>query len=171
MLQEPFRLTCWKPKAGNCAGKLFTCARPGRSQYDHRKSSKVPDEVVAAWLQGLPPPTNMLVIVSLLGRKPGLKGRSEFSFYSFRGGFDQPSERPSSSTFQEWLDITFGSGVYQLIEFPTVDLELLPLARLKEIGSAIAKLLHEGKHVVVFDSGGIGRTGALCKFMDFVSDP
>src|SRR5437870_1313191 len=84
---KPFRLRQWR--AGQAFGsvRFFTCARPGRTGNEASKSADVADEVVHRWVLGLPGPHP--AIVSLLGCKPG--GPSEFSFYSFYGGFDSPS--------------------------------------------------------------------------------
>ena len=79
---EPFRLRRWKARLSKSEVIFFTCARPGRS-----KSSKgrVPDDVVDRWVHGLPD-GNTTTVISLLGRKHGPTGESEFAFYSFSGG-------------------------------------------------------------------------------------
>src|SRR5437879_4064443 len=101
MPKEPYRLTKWKASTP-FAGELFTCARPGRSKGS---AVQIPDDLVAAWVAGLPV-SDRLVVVSLLGRKP--TGKSEFAFYSFRGGFEGESNRPKCPTFQAWLDQRYG---------------------------------------------------------------
>lgn len=80
MLKEPYRIIRWKPRLEQVHGQLYTCARPGRSKG--LKAKRIPDEWVDAWVKGLPG-SKGVIIVSLLGQKPG--GKSEFSFYSFRG--------------------------------------------------------------------------------------
>jgi hypothetical protein len=77
----------------------------------------VPDNLVRGWVLGLPGPNT--AIISLLGRKPD--GTSEFSFYSFRGGFDLPSEQTSRLSFQQWLDRHFEENAIILHEHPTCD--------------------------------------------------
>src|SRR4030095_821487 len=72
---------------------FFTCVRPGRSGNQASKTSPVSDDLVHPWVFGLPSPRT--AIVSLLGRKPD--GTSEFSFYSFHGGFDFPADQPGRS--------------------------------------------------------------------------
>ena len=163
MLKEPYRLIRWKPK-GPLAGQFFTCARPGRSKD---AQAKIRDEVVDSWVKGLPV-SQKVTIVSLLGRKPN--GKSEFSFYSFRGGFDQLSDRPGCPTFQEWLNGTYGNGRYCVIEYPTVDVEPLAPETITEVSSIILSLLREGRTVVLMDSGGIGRTGKVCKCLGFMQE-
>ena len=63
-----------------------------------------------------------LAILSLLGWKAN--GRSEFSFYSFRGS-DEETERPDRPTFQQQLDARYGTGRYCVIEFPTTDTKVV----------------------------------------------
>ena len=48
-----------------------------------------------------------LHIVSLLGQKPEPNSKSEYSYYSFRGGHESLLERPGTITFQEWLNLQF----------------------------------------------------------------
>jgi len=164
MLQEPYRLIRWKPKESSLAGQFFTCARPGRS-IDAK--ARIADEVVDIWVRGLPH-SNEVVIVSLLGRKPD--GRSEFHFYSFRGASDEPLDRPGCPTFQEWLDERYGSGRYFVFEYPTVDVRPLAPETISEVSAKVLSLLREGQTVVLMDSGGIGRTGTICKSLGFVQE-
>jgi hypothetical protein len=74
--------------------------------------------VVRKWADGLPN-SGGVVIVSLLGRKPD--GVSEFSFYSFYGGFETQADRPGALHFGEWLDRTYPDKRFQLFEHPTID--------------------------------------------------
>jgi len=159
MIREPHRLTRWKLKQSPLAGHLFTCARPGRS-----KGSKVniPDDLVNTWVKGLPD-SEEVTIVSLLGRKP--TGKSEFSFYSFRGGFE--SERPRCPTFQEWLDGRYGSGRYRVLEYPTIDLQQVPSETLSQVSATVLSLIRQGRTVVLMDSGGFSRVERVCTFMGF----
>jgi len=161
---EPYRLTPCSPSGGPVAGKLFTCARPGR--FTCGATKPVPDDVVDTWVRGLPK-GDPLVIVSLLGRKPPPESTSEFSFYSFRGGFDQPADRPGCPTFQAWLDRRFGDGRFLVLEYPTIDLKRLPSDVASRAADAVIQLLNQGRTVVVMDSGGVSRTGELCRFMGF----
>jgi hypothetical protein len=158
-MNEPFRLFRWKPKQGNVAGQLYTCARPGRSHG--RDIKQIPDVWVDAWVRGMPS-CETLFIVSLLGSKED--GKSEFSFYSFRSDFET-DQRP---TLQQWLDARHGSGRFQVLEFPTVDLKPLNPETLIKVISTIRDLLLAGQTVVLMDSGGIGRTGRVCHSLGFV---
>ena len=91
---EPYNLKMWKIDTSQGDIVYFhTCARPGRSKGP---KGRVSDQIVSAWISGLPGPD--IAIVSLLGRKQGHKGNSEFSYYSFSGGFDTCSERGSQPT-------------------------------------------------------------------------
>jgi hypothetical protein len=156
-MNEPYRLTRWAPRTDRIAGQLFTCGRPGRSMGP--KKAKISDECVLAWIAGLPTSTEETTIVSLLGRKPD--GLSEFSYYSFRGGFDQPPDRPDCRTFQEWLDSHHISRRYRVREYPTIDTLVPPDETKGQAVTAILSFLETGKIVVVVDSGGVGRTGNI----------
>jgi hypothetical protein len=122
------------------------------------KVAKISDEVVDVWLNGLPSSTGETIIVSLLGGKP--RGPSEFSYYSFRGGFDQPKDRPGCPTWQEWLNSRYGSR-YVVCEFPTIDTEDVPERTKKILFKTILEFIQAGKTVIVVDSGGVGRTGRV----------
>jgi hypothetical protein len=122
------------------------------------KVAKISDEIVDVWLNGLPSSTGEVIIVSLLGRKP--RGPSEFSYYSFRGGFDQPEDRPDCPTWQEWLNERYGCR-YRVCEFPTIDTEDIPESTKKVLFETIIKFMQAGKTVTVVDSGGVGRTGRV----------
>lgn len=162
MPKEPYRLYRCVPTTGTFRGEFFTCARPGRSREPLVKS--VPDDWVDAWVKGLPC-TEPIAILSLLGWKAN--GRSEFSFYSFRGSGEE-TERPDRPTFQQWLDARYGTGRYRVIEFPTTDTKVVSSELLSRVGRTILSLLHSGETVVLMDSGGFSRTGAVCRFIGFV---
>ena len=155
-MNEPYRLTEWFAKPQQIpAGRLFTCARPGRSLG--RRQAHIGDEYVLRWVAGLPASEEETIIVSLLGKKPD--GLSEFSYYSFRGGFEY--HRPNCPTFGEWLNANCRPRKFEVYEFPTIDL-LVPGEDLKHRAvSTILSFLEVGKTVVIVDSGGIGRTGNL----------
>ncbi len=87
------------------------------------KQVTINDDVVVSWIAGMPSSAEEIIIMSLLGRKPD--GLSEFSYYSFRGGFDRSKDRPGCPTWQEWLTKRYGSK-YRVCEFPTIDTELVP---------------------------------------------
>lgn len=126
------------------------------------KKTKVSDECVLAWVAGLPISAEEIIIVSLLGRKPdGLSGLSEFSYYSFRGGFDQPQDRPDCPTFQEWLDSHHRSRRYRVCEYPTIDTEIPTDETKCRAVTTILSFMETRKTVVVVDSGGVGRTGNI----------
>lgn len=166
---EPFNLRCWKVNvAGEIEAIFYTCARPGRSLGP---DVPVDDETVSTWVKGLPGPNT--AIISLLGRKGGLRGVSEFTFYSFCGGIDGPSERKCQMTFLEWLEHYHKDLGIILREHPTIDryahryhpIHPFRLARLAE---DVLGLLSEDRTVVVMDSGGVGRTEEVCDFLNAV---
>ena len=158
MGQEPFNLKRWK-HGQSPNGRLFTCARPGRSQG--KRVNRIEDGCVDRWVKGLPR-SPQTVIVSLLGTKS--RGRSEFICYSFRSEFDTAVGRP---TFQAWLDGRHGSGQFRVIEHPTVDYKRIPADTLHGIEENILSQLKAGHTVVLIDSGGESRTGQVCRSMGF----
>jgi hypothetical protein len=159
---KPYNLRRWK--VGIPPRHFFTCARPGRTGNPASKSAPVSDNPVHRWVVGLPGPKT--AIVSLLGRKPD--GTSEFSFYSFHGGFDCQTDHHGSLSFQEWLRHENQSIV--LREHPTEDFRPIPTDVLDAVASDIAKLLSEGRTVVVIDSGGQTRTKIICNHMHAIED-
>ena len=162
-LTSLYRLTLWSTGADE--GRLFTCARPGRSKGTHLKT--ISDDLVHRWVEGLPGDRGTC-IVSLLGRKPDPGGRSEFAFYSFRGGFDSAIDRPECPTFQEWLDSLHQERNLKVFEYPTIDLQPLQPVILEAVLSQIRALLAANNTVVLVDSGGVGRTGRVCKALGFI---
>jgi hypothetical protein len=159
---EPFRLKRWKIGSAH----FFTCARPGRSKCDGKK---VPDDIVHRWVKALPGP--MAAIVSLLGRKHGPKGTSEFSFYSFCGGFDTPSERRNCLSFQDWLDKYHKSLHILVRKYPTYDYAgQITAETMAAVASDIHELIAAGRTPVLVDSGGMTRTGIICKDMGATED-
>ncbi|MCH7748092.1 MAG: hypothetical protein IH939_08340 [Acidobacteria bacterium] len=106
--------------------------------------------------------------MSLLGCKPN--GLSEFSFYSFYGGYDVPAEHAGSLSFQEWLDCWHGELSILLHEHPTRDSDPIPTETLEAVAHDINALLSTGRTVVLVDSGGQERTGKVCKYMGAVED-
>src|SRR5450759_4717724 len=121
-MSEPYRLTRWVSKTQQITGRLFTCARPGRSMG--RKQANISDECVLAWAAGLPTSAEETIIISLLGKKAN--GLSEFSYYSFRGGFERWQDRPNCPTFEEWLNSHCKPRRYRVYEYPTTDLLVPP---------------------------------------------
>ena len=159
---EPYRLKRWRIGASSGETACFyTCARAGRSKGT---KGRVSDQIVSAWVSGLPGPDT--AIVSLLGRKQGRQGSSEFSYYSFSGGFDTCSERGSQPTFQEWLDTQHKQLGILVREHPTYDYCSIPRERLTAIEADIRCLISVGRTVVVVDSGGESRTGRVCRHMN-----
>ena len=158
---EPHKLKRWKTDSsqGDIA-HFYTCARPGRSGSPKRCVS---DQIVSAWVEGLPGPDT--AIVSLLGRKQGSEGSSEFSYYSFGGGVDTSSERRSKPTFAEWLDTHHAERRILVREHPTYDYRPIPHERLAAIEAEVRHLTSIGRTVVVVDSGGESRTGKVCRHM------
>lgn len=166
---KPYRLRRWRPSSSSQDVQFFTCARPGRSGKSESRFSRVPDHIVHKWLQGLPGSTGT-VIVSLLGRKHGPSGDSEFSFYSFHGVWDEPAERNRRPSFQEWLDRWHKDRSIQVLERPTYDFCRVPPETLDAVASDIARLLAAGRVVVLMDSGGETRTSQVCRHIGFVED-
>ena len=158
---EPHKLKKWKTVSS--PGDIvyfYTCARPGRSGGP---KGLVQDRIVSAWVEGLPRPDT--AIVSLLGRKRGSKGSSEFSYYSFSGGVDTPMERGSKPTIAEWLDIRHAERRILVREHPTYDYRPIPHESLAAIDADVRHLASIGRTVVVVDSGGESRTGKVCQQM------
>ena len=162
---EPFRLRRWKleTSSGVEVG-FYTCARPGRSKGS---TGTVRDALVSEWVRGL---QDVKTVISLLGRKRGPAGMSEFSFYSFCGGLETSAERKRRPTFQEWLDQMHGDLNISVIEHPTYDFKSVPSNTLDAIKADAHALAREGKSFVIVDSGGQTRTNAICKHLDATED-
>lgn len=161
MGREPYRLQRWISSSKLEAGQLFSCGRPGRSIS---ATEHVSEDLIDEWAGGLP--KGPLVIVSMLGSKP--TGDSEFKFYPFRGsGEASQGGRP---TFQEWLDQRYGRDRFEVLEFPTVDTKPVPPTILSAIVSTVQRRLTAGSRVVVMDSGGFSRSGAIVRTLGFVAE-
>jgi len=127
----------------------------------------VRDELVHKWVHELPGnPTS--VIISLLGRKHGPEGDSEFSFYSFHGAWDTEVERRGRPSFQEWLQ-RWHNGM-QVVERPTYDFRPVAPETKGAVASDTSRYLSEGRTVVLVDSGGASRVEQVCKYMGYVED-
>jgi hypothetical protein len=150
---EPYRLREWRVPLG----RLFTCGRPGRSKW--KDAPRVPENALHDWVQNLP--EGKLVIVSLLGQKPD--GTSEYSFYPFRGGYDQCDDR--KPTFEAWLAKHYPGRGIVVREHPTVDFKQIPPETLQRAATDIGNVLNRGETVVLVDSGGQTRTGVVCQFL------
>ncbi len=161
---EPYKKRRWKRTADSQRMAFFTCARPGRSKA---KDQPVEDKIVHQWVNNLPGPNTS--IVSLLGRKPD--GTSEFSFYSFYGGCDDPTEAHGRLSFRAWLDRWHGDRAIEVIEHPTKDYIKIPPETLATVAADIERLLSAGRTVVLVDSGGEIRSRQVCKHMGFTEDP
>jgi hypothetical protein len=146
---EPYRLRQQKLPA-HCSGRLFTCARPGRSKGS---KAKVSDVVIREWLRGLP--AGDIILVSLLGRKPDT--RSEWSFYTFH---------EQGITFQSWLDRERGARSIAIIEHPTTDMKTIQADMLEKVSRDVLRNLAAGKTVVLMDSGGYTRVRQVCKLLE-----
>lgn len=160
---EPFHLKRWRSSSPEGL-ILHTCARPGRSKG---RNVTVSDAIVDKWIKGLPGDGD-IAIVSLLGRKGGPGGDSEFKFYSFHGAWDHESERRKRVSFQEWIDSRHFGRSIEVVEHPTYDSKQVPNETLEAVSADIHRLLRKKICVVLIDSGGVERTGQLCKFMNFV---
>ena len=158
-MNEPVRLRSWRlpSVSGSC---FFTCGRPGRSGG---KSAQVPDELVDRWVEGLPRQVD--TIISLLGRKNGPNGKSEFSFYSFCGAADHAAERLGRPTFQEWLHRHHPNRMFLVIECPTYDGVAVPPEVIRRVHDDLKHLFAEKRSPVIVDSGGVQRTGFVCRAM------
>jgi hypothetical protein len=163
---KPFRLRRWKAGAAFGSVCFFTCARPGRTGSVASKSASVPDDVAHRWVLGLPGPRP--AIVSLLGSKPG--GPSEFSFYTFYGGFDSPASNVGKLSFQDWLNRCHPDPSIPLREHPTWDYQRVPDDICQAVVLDIKDLAEAGRTVTLVDSGGQQRSGQLCSFMSAVED-
>lgn len=158
---EPYNLRPWRLDAApKGEATFYTCARPGRAAGP---DGAVEDHTVSTWVKELPGPNK--AIISLLGRKHGLNGISEFSYYSFCGGMDTETERGDKPIFQEWLDQWHSDLEILLIEHPTYDYQEVPLDALEAVGQDLCDLISQGRTVVVMDSGGVGRVGEVCEFL------
>ena len=150
---EPYRLREWRVTVG----RLFTCARPGRSKW--KDAPQVPKKIIDQWVHNLP--SKEIEIVSLLGQKPD--GTSEYSFYLFRGGFDpNDGEKP---LFQEWLALHYPDRRIKVHEHPTIDFSPIQREELENIAITINLMLQAGKTVLLIDSGGQTRTGTVCRYL------
>ena len=118
----------------------------------------VSDPIVREWTDDVLALGPRPAIISLLGKKPD--GTSEYSFYSFHGGFE---DEAGSLSFAEWLAQVDDNVL--LIEHPTVDFSPPTAETLAAIGSDVVTLLAEGRTVLVFDSGGQTRTAHVCKHL------
>ena len=126
-----------------------------------RTVKSIDDEIVRAWVRGLPD-CRPLHLVSLLGQKPPPNTISEYSYYSFRGGHEPQPQRPEALTFQEWLNVNFAESHFEVTDFPTIDTKPIDNSYLIEICDRIQSLLSASVNVLVFDSGGFGRSGKVC---------
>lgn len=129
----------------------------------------VPDRIVDTWIAGLPGHGKVLII-SLLGRKHGPTGASEFSFYSFHGALDQDTDRHGRKSFGQWLHQRHAKRELKLIEHPTYDFQPVTVEALNAVGSDVLSHLQDGWTVVLMDSGGQQRTATICNSMNFLED-
>ncbi len=171
---KPYKLRRWIIDTRTGSAGLYTCARPGRTGDAAGKNKQVPDDSVHRWVVGLPIHCGSNVaIVSLLGRKHGPDGDSEFSFYSFCGGFDTSSERGKRPTFQEWVDRYHENLGILVCEHPTYDFagnNTFPTGTLDAVKTEIEGLISKGHTVVVVDSGGATWTYEVVKHMSAKED-
>lgn len=161
---EPHRLRRWRRASTSERLDLFTCARPGRSKG---KDGQVSEALVDKWIGGLPA-GSPVVVLSLLGRKPG--GLSEYSFYSFSGGDETDQERGCRPAFQQWIDQRQNQRRIVVVEHPTTDFVRVEPRVLEAVVEDLEKWLAEGATVVLVDSGGDTRTKQVCKYAEFVED-
>jgi hypothetical protein len=65
------------------------------------------------------------------------------------------------SPFQEWLNASVTGRKFRIISHPTTDLEEIDPAVLAAVAADARRLVSEGKTVVIMDTGGWIRTGAV----------
>jgi hypothetical protein len=109
-----------------------------------------------------------VVIVSLLGRKPD--GLSEFSFYSFYGGFETCADRPKGIHFGEWLNKEYPNRGFELFEHPTIDFQPIPPPTLARLNATIKPFISDGRIIVLVDSGGEQRVRPVCAHLGLIED-
>jgi hypothetical protein len=157
-MPEPHRFRRWKRICASEPIPVYTCGRPGRSLGS---KGAVSDSTVMQWLRGLQtrlPPQRSLAILSLLGTKPD--GTDEHSFYSFR----------TSDGFVEWLG-QYAPFDVTLEHFATVDFQAVPPSLADAVAMALERKLQDGRSVLILDSGGEQRTGAVCRMIGLTEDP
>jgi hypothetical protein len=149
---EPFNLREWV----TVSGRLFTCGRPGRATYNVQWR-KIEDNVVEAWVSGLLArlPRGPVHLVSLLGWKKDT-GESEFWYYTFRSN----AEDGAKPTIQAWLDQKHPDR-FVVAEFRTRDYQDMTPSVLQSATECVRRLLAIGATVVMMDSAGCSRTGAV----------
>lgn len=152
-MPKPYMMKRWRRKASPEAIPIYTCARPGRRLGPR---GKVTDSEVMRWICGLPN-HRPLSIISLLGKKPD--GTDEHSFYSFR----------NADGFQMWI-AKRSSGDINLFIHPTTDFNPVGQQTITAIESDLNRELSLGRSVVIVDSGGVQRTGQICKCLQLVED-
>lgn len=150
----PYMMKRWRRKSAPDAIPVYTRARPGR-QLGSR--SPVSDSEVLRWLDEMPK-HKPLSIISLLGRKPD--GMDEHSFYSFR----------DAAGFGRWLDAK-SKGAIHLFRHPTTDFKPVTPETIDAIKTDLDRELSLGRAVVIVDSGGVQRTGQICRSLQLIEDP
>ena len=158
IMPEPHHFRRWKRAGTSEPIPVYTCGRPGRSLGS---KGAVSDSTVKLWLRGLQtklPQQRPLAILSLLGTKPD--GTDEHSFYSFR----------TSDGFVEWLGQNAPFDV-TLEHFATVDFQSVPRSLADSVGLAFEREQQAGRSVLILDSGGEQRTGAVCRMIGLTEDP
>jgi hypothetical protein len=150
----PYMMKRWRRRSAPEALPIYTRARPGRQLG---KRVPVPDFEVARWL-GEVPKHRPLSIISLLGWKRD--GMDEHAFYSFR----------DASGFKAWLENTPGRDV-QLFHHPTTDYISVSQETIDAIKTDLERELSLGRAVLIVDSGGVQRTGQVCRSLQLVEDP
>ena len=86
---------------------------------------------------------------------------SEYSFYTFSGGSDSSTDKHRS--FEAWLRDRHPEQEIELVERPTIDFQAVPKETIVKVLEDIRRLVAQGKTVVLVDSGGETRTGAVCR--------
>jgi hypothetical protein len=157
-LTEPINLREWSCETG----RLFTCGRPGRALFLTERRP-IGEETIDLWIRGLPT-FNPIHLVSLLGRKKGKNGHSEFEYYPFRS-VHETGDKP---TFQEWLNNRYGPR-FVVHEFPTTDRAGVPEVTRASAAACIKELLAQGHVVLLIDSAGAERTARVREHIGLTS--
>jgi hypothetical protein len=151
-MSEPYRLFEWRLPSPNQTS-FYTCARPGRSIG---KNQLVSNDLVFKWAKGLPN-KNTITIISLLGTKTS--GKSEFSFYwAFH----------DANSMAQWLNGQVHDRHFQIISYPTVDGTTMNQDIVDAAAQAVLEHTSNKTTVILMDSGGMQRTGAVAAHLGAV---
>ena len=116
----------------------------------------------------------MLIITILMISHPafrwGLERLARRRFQEDTPYYKRGHAYNNKMSFQEWLDQQHKDLQILVREHPTVDSQPIPYEQLSAIATDVLNFISAGRTVVVMDSGGVGRTGAVCKYMKATED-